>query len=155
MKLSANLSHGTHVAGIIAGIDSSVLIMPAVASTAAGDERDKDVANDIHYAVDNGAKIINISFSKLFSSNKEAVDEAVRYAEKKNMLIVHCAGNDGVNIDSAANYHYPIAIYTNGGRATNFITVGWNRPLFDYRLAHPYGDYGKLNVDLYVPGSDK
>lgn len=52
------------------------------------------------------------------------------------------------------NYHYPIGIYNNGRRAANFITVGWNRPLFDFRLAHPYGDYGKANVDLYAPGSD-
>src|ERR1022692_982806 len=76
-KLSANLTHGTHVAGIIAaernnhlgvnGIADNVLIMPLVATTAIGDERDKDVANAIYYAVDNGAKIINMSFSKLFS----------------------------------------------------------------------------------------
>lgn len=77
MKLSSNLSHGTHVAGIICAIDSTVLIMPVVASTAVGDERDKDVANAIRYAVDNGAKIINMSFSKIFSSDKEAVDAAI------------------------------------------------------------------------------
>ncbi|MEP6746659.1 MAG: S8 family serine peptidase [Bacteroidota bacterium] len=154
VKLSVNLSHGTHVAGIIASVDTNVLIMPVVASTAVGDERDKDVANAIHYAADNGAQIINISFSKTFSANKEVVEEAIHYAERKNVLIVHCAGNDGVNNDSTVNYHYPIGIYNNGKRANNFITVGWNRPLFDYRLAHPYGDYGKVNVDLYAPGSD-
>lgn len=163
-KLSPNLSHGTHVAGIITaqrnngkgidGIADNVLIMTVVATTAAGDERDKDVANAIYYAVDNGAKIINMSFSKLFSPDKNMVDNAIRYAEKKNVLIVHAAGNDGVDIDSAKNYHYPIAIYDDGNKAVNFITVGWNRPLFDYRLAHPYSDYGKLNVDLFAPGSD-
>lgn len=92
-KLSPNLTHGTHVAGIIAaqrnnskgidGIADNVLIMPIVATTAGGDERDKDIANAIHYAVDNGAKIISMSFSKLYSSDKKMVDEAVRYAEKK------------------------------------------------------------------------
>lgn len=164
VKLSPNLTHGTHVAGIIAaqrnngigidGIADNVLIMPVLATTAGGDERDKDIANAIYYAVDNGARIINMSFSKLFSSDKSLVDEAISYAEKKNVLIIHAAGNDGVDIDSAANYHYPIVIYNDGRRASNFITVGWSRALFDYRLAHPYSDYGKLNVDLFAPGSD-
>ncbi|MEP6901956.1 MAG: S8 family peptidase [Actinomycetota bacterium] len=164
IKLSPNLSHGTHVAGIIAaernnqigidGIADNVLIMPIVASTAVGDERDKDVANAIRYAVNNGAKVINISFSKTFSPYKKQVDEAIRYAEKNKILIVHCAGNDGVDVDSAENYHYPVAIYENGRKAANFITVGWSRPLFNYRLAHPSSGYGKKNVDLFAPGSD-
>jgi len=112
-KLSVNLSHGTHVAGIIAaernnklgvnGIADNVLIMPILATTAIGDERDKDVANAIYYAVNNGAKIINMSFSKLFSPDKNIVDKAVRYAEKKNVLIIHAAGNDGVDIDNTKN----------------------------------------------------
>jgi subtilisin family serine protease len=164
IRLSPNLSHGTHVAGIIGaqrnnrigidGIADDILILPIVATTAVGDERDKDIANAIFYAVNNGAKLINMSFSKLYSSDKKQMDSAIRYAEKNNVLIVHAAGNDGMNIDSAANYHYPIVIYEDGKRATNFITVGWNRPLFDYRLAHPYSDYGHVNVDLFAPGSD-
>lgn len=164
MKLTPNLGHGTHVAGIIAaqrnnqigvdGIADNVLIMPILATTAAGDERDKDIANAIRYAVNNGAKVINMSFSKRFSPDKKVVDEAIRYAEKRNVLIVHAAGNDGEDIDIAENYHYPIAIYENGKRATNFITVGWSRSKFDYRLAHPYSDYGAKNVDIFAPGSD-
>ena len=163
-KLTPNLNHGTYVAGIIAaernndigtnGIADNVLIMPVVASTQVGDERDKDVANAIYYAVDNGARIINISFSKIYSTNKKLLDEAIQYAENKKVLIIHCAGNDGVNIDSFYNYHYPVALYDNGKKATNFITVGWSRPLFDYRLAHPNSGYGKSNVDLFAPGSD-
>ena len=162
--LPPNVNHGTYVSGIIAaqrnnniginGIADNVLIMPIVASTQVGDERDKDVANAIHYAVDNGAQIINISFSKVYSTDKKLLDEAIQYAEKKNVLIIHCAGNDGVNIDSFYNYHYPVALYDNGKKAANFVNVGWNRPLFDYRLAHPNSDYGKKNVDLFAPGSD-
>jgi subtilisin family serine protease len=162
MKLSSTLSHGTHVAGIVGarnndgmgieGIAGNVLIMPIVATTAGGDERDKDVANAIRYAVDNGARVINMSFSKPFSAYKASVDDAIRYAERKNVLIVHSAGNDGDDNDTAN--HYPIAVYENGEKAANFISVGWSRPLYNYRLAHPYSDYGQRNVDLFAPGSD-
>ena len=67
--------HGSHVAGIIGavrdqrgrrGIATSVRIM-MVRAVPDGDERDKDVANAIRYAVDNGAQVINMSFGKGFS----------------------------------------------------------------------------------------
>jgi len=102
--------------------------------------------------VDNGARIINMSFSKRFSPAKQLVDEAIRYAERKHVLIIHAAGNEGNDIDTT-NY-YPVSHYINGKKANNFITVGWNRPLFNYRLAHPYSNYGKNNVDIFAPGSD-
>ncbi|MFN7603475.1 MAG: S8 family serine peptidase, partial [Bacteroidota bacterium] len=101
-------THGTHVAGIIGadrkndigikGIADNVKLMP-IRAVPNGDERDKDIANAIIYAVDNGAKIINMSFGKSFSPEKEAVDKAVRYAEMKGVLLIHAAGNDGDNID--------------------------------------------------------
>src|SRR5690606_13571354 len=101
-------AHGTHVAGIIGaerdngpgvdGIASAVQIM-VVRTVPQGDERDKDVANAIRYAVDNGAHIITMSFGKGFSPQKELVDEAVRYAESRGVLMVHAAGNDGVDLD--------------------------------------------------------
>ncbi|MGF7081030.1 S8 family serine peptidase [Mucilaginibacter sp. UYCu711] len=162
IRSTKDLSHGTHVAGIIAakrnnkigidGIADDVLIMPIIATTGIGDERDKDIANAIIYAVKNGARIINMSFSKRFSPDKKLVDAAIKYAEKKQVLIIHAAGNEGNDIDSA-NY-YPVPYYSNGGKASNFITVGWNRPLFNYRLAHPNSNYGKTNVDIFAPGSD-
>lgn len=162
MKLSPNLSHGTHVAGIIAaqnknnkgvdGIADNVVIMPILASTATGDERDKDVANAITYAVDNGAKIINMSFGKNFVTNKEVLDKAIRYAEKKEVLIFHAAGNDGSNNDFSNSYPNPF--YGNGKKASNFITVGWTRAKFDARLAHQFSNYGIKTVDLFAPGSD-
>ena len=69
-----------------------------------GDERDKDIANAILYAVDNGAQIINMSFGKSFSPQKEVVDKAVKYAESKGVLLIHAAGNDGDDLDKESNY---------------------------------------------------
>ncbi|MEJ6982541.1 S8 family peptidase [Pedobacter sp. P351] len=112
--------HGTHVAGIIAavrgngiginGIAGNVRIM-GVRTVPDGDERDKDVANAIRYAVDNGAKVINMSFGKAYAWNKAVVDSAVKYAESKDVLLVHAAGNDGKNTDFGVNF--PNRIYGN------------------------------------------
>ncbi len=108
-----NADHGSHVSGIIGatrmngiginGISNNVVIMP-VRVVPEGDERDKDVANGIRYAVDNGANIISMSFGKSYKWDKGVVDEAVKYAEKKGVLLVHAAGNDNVNVDLEENY---------------------------------------------------
>ena len=92
-----------------------------------------------------------MSFSKRFSSQKVLVDAAVRYAEQKQVLIVHAAGNDGNDLDTAD--YYPVPVDEIGNPFSNFITVGWSRPLFTERLAHPYSNYGH-RVDLFAPGSD-
>jgi cell wall-associated protease len=111
--MGPNAEHGSHVSGIIAasrnnglgvnGISNSASIM-AIRVVPEGDERDKDVANGIIYAVDNGAKVINMSFGKSFKWNKKAVDDAVKYAEQKGVLLVHAAGNDNENNDVSENY---------------------------------------------------
>lgn len=151
--------HGTHVAGIIGathndfGIDgicksAQLMIIRAVPN---GDERDKDVANAIRYAVDNGAKIINMSFGKSYSPNKEVVDEAVRYAESKGVLLVHAAGNDGKSIDKADNF--PTKIYKNKKQCSTWIEVGASGPDVN-NLAASFSNYGKKNVDIFAPGMD-
>jgi cell wall-associated protease len=162
MNLTPALIHGTVVAGVIAanrtndlgiaGVADHVMIMPIVATTATGDERDKDIANAIRYAVDNGARVISMSFGKRFSPGKSVVDDAVRYAERKNVLLVHSAGNEGEDYESYPKY--PNGSYLTGGKAKNVITVGWSRWKFDERLAHPYSNYGKRSVDIFAPGSD-
>lgn len=151
--------HGTHVAGIIAadrrneiginGIADNVKIM-AVRAVPNGDERDKDVANAIIYATDNGAQIINMSFGKGFSPQKEVVDKAVKYAESKGVLLIHAAGNDGDNVDKEANY--PSRILKNGTAVKNWIEVGASAAGADEHFVASFSNYGKKSVDLFAPG---
>lgn len=152
--------HGTHVSGIIGavrnngigmdGIADHVLIM-AVRVVPDGDERDKDVANGIRYAVDNGARVINMSFGKGYSPQKEAVDEAVRYAMQKDVLIVHGAGNDAKNLDSTSDF--PSRRYADGrGEAAAWIEVGASGEKNDSTLIASFSNYGRHAVDVFAPG---
>ncbi len=151
--------HGTHVSGIVAaeqngqGIDG---ICPAcrlmiIRCVPDGDERDKDVANSIRYAVDNGARVINMSFGKSYSPEKEVVDEAVRYAESKGVLLVHAAGNDGNNLDKKPNF--PSPVLNDKKRCSTWIEVGASGPSED-QLCAGFSNYGKKSVDLFAPGVD-
>ncbi|MEP6684505.1 MAG: S8 family peptidase [Parafilimonas sp.] len=153
-------THGTHVAGIIAatrnnnigmdGVDDNVIIMP-VRAVPDGDERDKDIALAIRYAVDNGAQIISMSFGKPYSPGKSWVDDAVKYAAKKDVLLVHAAGNDGKDIDTTNDYPSPDFL-NNGGKATTYITVGASAGGPDSLLAASFSNYGSKEVDLFSPG---
>jgi cell wall-associated protease len=165
--IASDPMHGTHVAGIIGadrtndigikGIADNVQIM-AIRILADGDERDKDVANAIIYAVDNGASIINMSFGKAHAWDKKAVDKAVKYAEKNDVLLVHAAGNDGKDNDSTENY--PNDSYTKKRflrknktkYVNNWIEVGaasWEKA---EKIAAPFSNYGAKNVDVFAPG---
>lgn len=151
--------HGTHVSGIIAanrtnnlgirGIADNVQIMP-VRAVPNGDERDKDVANAIYYAVDNGAQIINMSFGKSFSPEKELVDKAVQYAERKGVLLIHAAGNESDDLD--VDKHYPSRYYRNGKEAGNWIEVGASSWGGGENLVGEFSNYGKKSVDFFAPG---
>jgi subtilisin family serine protease len=151
--------HGTHVAGIIAGvreagatgIASNVRIM-SLRAVPDGDERDKDVANAIRYAVDHGAHIINMSFGKGWSPYKKYVDDAIRYADSRGVLMVHGAGNDGENVDSASNY--PSPVFLTRDRARNWIEVGATSWHPGDSLVAPFSNFGRTTVDVFAPGVD-
>jgi subtilisin family serine protease len=155
-------SHGTHVAGIIAAVRDNNLGMKGVATNVKimairvvpnGDERDKDVANGIRYAVDNGAKIINMSFGKAYSPFKKVVDEAVKYAEAKGVLLVHAAGNSNQNNDTEANFPNR---YAKSGQTefTNWLEIGASGFEKGLNLPADFSNYGKKSVDLFAPGVD-
>ncbi|QKG56180.1 S8 family serine peptidase [Hymenobacter sp. BRD128] len=154
-------SHGTHCAGIIGavrtdqrgveGVAGAVRIM-SVRAVPSGDERDKDVANAIRYAVDNGAQIISMSFGKDFSPDKATVDAAMQYAEQKGVLLVHAAGNDSRNIDTDTGY--PSARYLSGELIPNLLTVGASSRTNTAELAGSFSNFGPQSVDLFAPGVD-
>lgn len=153
--------HGTHVSGIIAaernnnigmdGIAGDVAKILVVRAVPDGDERDKDIANAIFYAVDNGAKVINMSFGKDYSPNKERVWEAMKYAEKKGVLMVHAAGNDNKFVDKEINFPTNFKDNENKSFVNNWITVGASTRYND-NLKASFSNYGKEKVDIFAPG---
>jgi len=158
--MAANPFHGTHCAGIIAAVRNNKIGMDGIADNVKimmvravpdGDEHDKDIALAIRYAVDNGAQVISMSFGKEFSPEKQWVDEAVQYAEKMGVLLVHAAGNDGKNVDTTDNFPSPIYKATNK-KATNWITVGASGDPSNGGIAANFSNYGKKEVDIFAPG---
>ncbi len=161
MVWAGNPNHGTHVAGIIAAIRNNGFGVNGVAKNARimslrvvpdGDERDKDIALAIKYAVDNGAKVVNMSFGKSFSPNIKLVNDAIAYASQNDVLLIHAAGNDAENNDKIMSY--PDG--TLGKRKTidNWISVGASSPFRDSAFVADFSNYGKKSVDILAPGVD-
>ncbi len=164
-------SHGTHVAGIIAanrrnhfgvnGIASNVKIM-SLRAVPDGDEYDEDIANSIIYAVDNGARVINMSFGKSFSPKKKIVNLAVRYAREKGVLLVHSAGNSAREITLKNNFpnkdvgtKYLASNWIEVGASTigtKFIKRNDDGDIIQKGLAANFSNYSKKYVDLFAPG---
>ena len=158
-------SHGTHVAGIIAaerdnglgvnGVANNVEIM-SIRAVPNGDEYDKDIALGIRYAVDNGAQIINASFGKSYSLNSDWVYDAIKYAAANDVLIVHAAGNDGLDLDDPKNTNFPNDQADNKGTeiADNLITIGALNGKYGSEMVASFSNYGKMNVDVFAPGGN-
>lgn len=156
--------HGTHVAGIIGasrnndlginGVADNVRIM-ALRAVPDGDEHDKDVANAILYAVENGAKVINMSFGKGYVKDKQVVDDAVRFAMENDVLLVHAAGNDAQDNDQVPNFpnkHYVDSLGINMGAAEAWLTVGATQWESGSDLVATFSNYGRRSVDVFAPG---
>lgn len=151
--------HGTHVAGIIAatrgnglgidGVASNVEIM-AIRAVPDGDERDKDVANAIRYAVDNGAQIVNMSFGKGYSPHTQYVYDAIEYAASKGVLLVHAAGNSSENTDEANNY--PNDKFGKKKDWPHWLEVGASSWGSENNYVGVFSNYGKKSVDVFAPG---
>lgn len=157
-------SHGSHVAGIIAGLPHGDEVQYGVAYKVAkimtvrtvpdGDERDKDVANAIRYAVDNGAKILNMSFGKAISPGKKHVWEALKYAEEKGVLLVKAAGNDNENIE--IHEYFPTNFKSQKDEKpfiSNMIVVGASTNDSNALRAN-FSNYNGKMVDVFAPGQD-
>jgi subtilisin family serine protease len=143
--------HGTHVSGILGavgnnnigviGVSPNVSIMPTkhfMTSDAEGYLW--NVAQGIYYAVNNGAKIINLSLgSRSFDPDQY---EALQYAHQRNVLVIAAAGNTSRDIDKEP--HYP-ASYD----LPNIISVTATDE--KDQLAY-FSNYGVNSVDLAAPG---
>jgi cell wall-associated protease len=151
------LMHGSHLAGIIGadrnngtgiqGIADNVQVM-MVRTSADGDEYDKDIASGIRYAVDNGAKVINMSFGKSLSPDKKMVDDAVKYALSRDVLLVQAAGNSKRDIDAFDNYPNPRYLFSDS-LAPNWITVGASDA---NGMVADFSNYGPKLVNIFAPG---
>lgn len=156
--------HGTHVAGIIAqvrnnglggdGVASNNVEIMAVRAVPDGDEYDKDVALAIRYAVDNGAKVINGSFGKYYSTHSDWVYDAIKYAADKDVLIVFAAGNESKDLNAPGGLErYPNDDKLSGKEiADNVLTVGAINNPYGPELLANFSNYGKSDVDVYAPG---
>ena len=155
-------SHGTHVSGSIAAVRDNALGIKGVATNVKimairvvpnGDERDKDVANGIRYAVRNGARVINMSFGKAYSPFKTEVDKAVEEAEKAGVLLVHAAGNDNKDNDVLPSFPQRTSVEDNRD-FNNWLEIGASSFQKGLSLPADFSNFGKRSVDFFAPGVD-
>ncbi|PAD86010.1 hypothetical protein CHH55_20090 [Niallia circulans] len=138
-------NHGTHVSGIIAaginngysmsGIHSNAKIMPVKILDASGSGDTEQIAKGIKYAVDHGAKVINMSLGGGYS---RVIESMLQYANSKNVTIIAASGNNGYE-----GLDYP-------GSSKYVTAVGASN---DLDIVADYSSYGK-ELKLVAPGSN-
>ncbi|HEU0318312.1 MAG TPA: S8 family serine peptidase [Solirubrobacteraceae bacterium] len=141
--------HGTHVAGTIgestnngvalAGLAYGARIMPVRVLNSRGEGDASDIAAGIRYAARHGAQVINLSLE--FSAGVRqreipGIIEAIRYAEKKNVVVVGASGNEA---DSAIAYPARYSPVISVGATTEHLCVA------------DYANVGS-GLDLVAPG---
>jgi subtilisin family serine protease len=157
--------HSTMMSGMIAanrknnvgiqGFGNQIKVMPLVISAASGTHRDKDIALAIEYAVNNGAKVINMSFGKSTPIYPEWIQKSILYAKENDVLIVVSAGNSNENLD--AKYSYPNDYFSEKDVeefVDNLIVVGGINHEANENLVYKYSNFGKKNVDIMAPATD-
>ena len=147
-------NHGTMIAGIIgaeinngtgvSGIASNVKILPLRSLSENGEGKINDVIRAIDYAVNNGANIINLSFSG--AGYNEGFKEAIERAYKSNVLVVAAAGNNYESLDE--NPLYPSCF--KGDNNENIIISVASVDSLDQKTN--FSSYGKNCVDVSAPG---
>jgi thermitase len=125
--------HGTHMAGTIAAIAPECRLMNVKVADDMGKCEPSVVARGIIWAVDHGAKVINLSLSMIASPNLE---EAVNYAWSQGAIIIAAAGNKGTSEPSYPAY-YDSCLAVAGTNENNSLA-----------LLSSYGDW----VDVAAPG---
>lgn len=154
--------HGTHVGGIIGavrgnklggdGVCENVQLM-SLRAVPDGDENDKDIALAIRYAVDNGARVINMSFGKAYSPHQKEVYDAFAYANSKGVLLIHAAGNDDKDLEVEPNF--PTVMYSFQKERLNLLlNIGASTKNPKKQLAADFSNYGRKSVDVFAPGHE-
>lgn len=145
--------HGTHVAGAIAaagnngtgmtGVCWRARIMALRALDASGGRTDT-VVQAVRFAVQNGARVINLSLGG--SGEDIALKAAIDYAREHDVVVVAAGGNGGRDTDRAGGEFYPCSF-----RSDNLICVAAVDQA--YVLAS-FSNYGASSVDVGAPGTN-
>ncbi len=148
--------HGTHCSGTIgaegnngigvAGVNWRVTIMPL--RIIGGQEIDAyclDAAEAIHYAVDNGARVMSCSWWTIQHYN-QTLEDAVAYSEQMDVALVAAAGNDSRDDDSPDYNHWP-----SEWPYSNIIAVAATNHTDN--IAY-FSNFGPTTVDVGAPGED-